>query len=76
MDGHAQWTLDLLVDTMVELTIVDAISEKQSEGSLKNELKPCQRQYWVIPTQQNTEFVAHMEDVLDLYHRPMIRKFL
>jgi hypothetical protein len=25
---------------------------------------------WVIPPQENGEFVAHMEDILDLYHRP------
>lgn len=25
---------------------------------------------WVIPPKQNAEFVAHMEDVVDLYHEP------
>ena len=25
---------------------------------------------WVIPPKQNGEFVAHMEDILDLYHQP------
>lgn len=25
---------------------------------------------WVIPPERNGEFVAHMEDVLDVYHRP------
>ena len=27
-------------------------------------------QYWVIPPEANAEFVAHMEDVLDIYSRP------
>ncbi|QDU55227.1 IS630 family transposase [Aeoliella mucimassa] len=27
-------------------------------------------QYWVIPPEANAEFVAHMEDVLDVYSRP------
>ena len=27
-------------------------------------------QYWVIPPESNAEFVAHMEDVLDVYSRP------
>ena len=26
--------------------------------------------YWVIPPEGNAEFVACMEDVLDVYHRP------
>lgn len=27
-------------------------------------------QYWVIPPEQDSEFVACMEEVLDIYHRP------
>lgn len=27
-------------------------------------------QYWVIPPEADAEFVAHMEDVLDVYSRP------
>jgi DDE superfamily endonuclease len=33
-------------------------------------LKPHLRKCWVIPPEQSGEFVAHMEDVLDLYHLP------
>jgi hypothetical protein len=33
-------------------------------------LKPHLREQYVIPPQRNAEFVANMEDVLDLYHRP------
>ena len=35
----------------------------------KNALKPWQKQEWCIP-QVSAEFVAHMEDVLDLYAEP------
>ena len=28
-------------------------------------------EYWVIPPEQDAEFVACMEDVLDVYTRPM-----
>ena len=28
------------------------------------------RTCWVIPPEQNAAFVAHMEDILDVYHRP------
>lgn len=38
--------------------------------SEKNELKPHLREQWVIPPKQNSEFVAAMEDVLEVYQRP------
>lgn len=36
----------------------------------KNELKPWKVKDWVIPPEKNSEFVAHMENVLDVYKRP------
>jgi hypothetical protein len=33
----------------------------------KNELKPWKVKGWVIPPKENGEFVAHMEQVLDVY---------
>src|SRR4030042_133187 len=36
----------------------------------KNELKPWKVKGWVIPPEQNSEFVANMERVLDVYKRP------
>lgn len=27
-------------------------------------------EYWVIPPEADAEFMAHMEDVLDVYSRP------
>jgi hypothetical protein len=33
-------------------------------------LKPHLRQQYVIPPEHSTEFVAHMEDVLEIYHLP------
>jgi DDE superfamily endonuclease len=38
--------------------------------SKKNEIKPWLREQWCIPPEANAEFVAAMEDVLDVYHRP------
>ena len=35
----------------------------------KNELKPWQKKEWCIP-KPGAEFVARMEDVLDVYQRP------
>lgn len=33
-------------------------------------MKPHLRKCWCIPPGQNAEFVANMEDILDVYHRP------
>ncbi|MCK9594012.1 MAG: hypothetical protein M0Q91_18590 [Methanoregula sp.] len=38
-DGHAQWTLDLLADKIVELKIVDSISGKTVGRVLKKRIK-------------------------------------
>lgn len=38
--------------------------------SEKNELKPHLSKYWCIPPKANAEFVAAMEDILDVYQRP------
>ena len=32
-------------------------------------------EYWVIPPQADAEFVAHMEQVLDLYQKPYDPKY-
>ena len=39
-------------------------------GIKKNELKPWKIKGWVIPPDKNSEFVANMERVLDVYKRP------
>ena len=33
-------------------------------------MKPHLRKCWVIPPAQNAEFVANMEDILELYRLP------
>ena len=40
------------------------------EGFKKNELQPHLRKCWVIPPKENAEFVAAMENVLDVYKSP------
>ncbi|HET7719586.1 MAG TPA: IS630 family transposase [Acidimicrobiales bacterium] len=47
-----------------------ALVRDGAPGAQKNELKPHLRQQWVIPPEQSAEFVARMEDVLDVYQRP------
>jgi hypothetical protein len=56
---------------MVELEYVDSISHESVRQVLKkNELKPWRNQAWVIPPAQNGNFVAQMEQILDVYKRP------
>lgn len=65
--GRAKWTLQLLADKLVVLTDHDTISPKTIGRRLKeNELKPWQKRMWCIP-RVDAEFVARMEDILDLY---------
>ena len=65
--GRARWTLSLLAGEMVRLTNHPSISSETIRRRLaENELKPWQKKMWCIPT-VDAEFVARMEDVLDLY---------
>ena len=69
--GHAQWSLRLLADRVVELGYIDSVSHETVRRVLKkNELKPWKRVGWVIPPQRNGHFVAAMERVLEVYRRP------
>jgi len=68
--GRARWTLELLADEMVRLTEHDHIAEETVRRRLHdNELKPWQHKMWCIP-QVDSDFVARMEDVLELYTTP------
>jgi hypothetical protein len=74
--GHAKWALRMLADKLVELEVVESISHETVRQTLKkNVLKPHIQKNWVIPPEQNAFFVAHMEDILDIYHRPYDPKY-
>jgi len=65
--GRARWTLALLAGEMVRLTEHDSLSTETIRRRLaENKLKPWQKKMWCIP-KVDAEFVARMEDVLDLY---------
>ena len=65
--GRARWTLELLADEMVRLTEHGNVSRETVRRRLaENDLKPWRRDMWCIP-QVDGEYVARMEDVLDLY---------
>jgi len=76
--GRKRWTLTLLAGEMVKLTDHDSLSGETVRRRLAdNDLKPWRRDMWCIP-HVDGEYVARMEDVLDLYaeapdpERPLI----
>jgi transposase len=65
--GRARWTLALLAGAMVRLTDHASLSTETIRRRLaENKLKPWLKKMWCIP-KVDAEFVARMEDVLDLY---------
>jgi transposase len=66
-EGSARWTLELLAGAMVKLTEHKSLSHETVRRRLaENDLKPWRKDMWCIP-QIDGEYVARMEDVLDLY---------
>jgi transposase len=65
--GRARWTLELLAGELVNLTEHKELSRETVRRRLaENDLKPWRKDMWCIP-QVDGEYVARMEDVLDLY---------
>jgi transposase len=65
--GRARWTLELLAGEMVRLTEHDSLSRETVRRRLiESDLKPWRKKMWCIP-KVDAEYVARMEDVLDLY---------
>jgi transposase len=72
--GRARWTLELLAGEMVKLTEHRNLSRETVRRRLaENDLKPWRKEMWCIP-KVDAEYVARMEDVLDLYAEPADRK--
>jgi hypothetical protein len=66
--AHAgPWSLELLASAMVKLTEHEGLSRETARRRLaENDLKRWRKDMWCIP-QVDGEYVARMEDVLDLY---------
>ena len=67
-EGHTHWTLQLLADQVVELEFADSISLETVRQMLKKRTQAVAEEGVVYP-QGEREFVARMEDVLDLYQQ-------
>jgi len=70
-EGRAKWTMQLLADRLVvllpEVGLVSAETVRRRLN--ENELKPWQQRMWCIP-KFDADYVANMENVLDLYAQP------
>src|SRR3981189_2572591 len=65
--GRARWTLELLADALVKVTTHESLSRETVRRPLaENKRKPWRKGMWCIP-QVDADYVARMEDVLDLY---------
>jgi transposase len=76
--GRAQWTMQLLADHFVSTTHHASLSAETVRRRLgEKKIKPWQQKMWCIP-KVDAEYVARMEDVLELYaeepapHEPVV----
>ena len=66
--GYGRWSLQLLADELVALEVVDFdLPGDGPQDSKKNGMTKRKIEYWVIPPDQDAEFVANMENVLETY---------
>ncbi|WP_162668267.1 IS630 family transposase [Gemmata massiliana] len=70
-DGREAWTMQMLADKLIALDVVEAIFDETVRRALKKgALKPWLKEQWCIPDGPRGEFVARMEDVIEVYQRP------
>jgi transposase len=68
--GCVRWTLKLLANALVEVIEHPSVSRETVRRRLDdNDLKPWQKKMWCIANIDG-EYIARMEDLLDLYAEP------
>ena len=69
-NGRANWTLRLLAEHCMDKNYIVSISHTAIGDLLNtNEVKPHLSKYWCIPKENDSHFVARMEDILGIYQR-------
>jgi hypothetical protein len=69
-EGYGRWSFRLLADQAVELKLVDAISHMDVSRILKkNEVRAHLKRQWCL-SKIDSQFIWHMENVLDIYEHP------
>ena len=66
---HSRWTI-LLLEEKAKIVLDTPVSREAIRRTLKNKLRPHKNDYWCITSKEDAEFVACMEDVLDVYELP------
>lgn len=70
-NGYARWTLRLLAEHCMERKYIISISHSAIGEMLNtNEVKPHMSEYWCVPKENDAHFVAHMENILNIYQIP------
>jgi len=73
--GHEYWSIRLIADKMVELKYCDEISRSTVHNIVKKKkIKPHLVKIWCIG-KINAEFLARMENILQLYRLPYDERF-
>jgi len=68
--GRSRWTLELLANELVQLVEHKSVSRETVRRRLKeSDIKPWREKMWCVPV-LDAEYVACMEDVLELYAEP------
>ena len=69
-DGRTSWTVRLLANASG--VILETPLSRSTIGRVlqRNALHPHINEYWCIPPEEDAEFVAAMEDVLNVYAQP------
>ncbi len=65
-EGHSRWTIRLL-EKESKVILETPVGREAIRKALKNKLRPHKNDYWCIPTKEDPEFIACMEDILDIY---------
>ena len=74
-EGYDRWTLTLL-EKELKVILEEPVSRATIGRVLRNnDIRPHLNAYWCIPPEEDAEFVAAMEDILDLYQQPYDPKY-
>ena len=72
-EGHSRWTIRLLEEES-RVILEPPVGREAIRNALKNKLRLDKNDYWCIPSKEDPEFIACMEDVLDVYELPYDEK--
>lgn len=69
-EGYARWTVTLLAEESAVI-LEDSLGRATVGRVMKrNVIRPHLNSYWCIPPKEDADFVANMEDILDVYQLP------